>query len=147
MTHKELMIEADMLTGNINRMMVTKDPKELRHMYEWAERRLQKIHKARFADLDETEVNRMSDPISRQAAIDMIERMKPYQLNGDDCMEIIANLPPAQPEIIRCKNCRYSEYDALYDDRYCHYGGKADIVPDEHYCGYAKRRTDELGNS
>lgn len=29
MTHKELMDECDMLNENINRMMVTKDPKEL----------------------------------------------------------------------------------------------------------------------
>ena len=47
MTHKELMIEADMLQGNINRMMVTKDPKELLRMYEFAEKRLQKIHRER----------------------------------------------------------------------------------------------------
>ena len=53
MNHKELINEADMLKGNINRMMVTKDPKELLRMYEFAEQRLQKIHKARVAELDE----------------------------------------------------------------------------------------------
>lgn len=56
MTHKEfqrLMNECDMLNGNINRMMVTNDKKELRQMYEYAEMRLQKIYKARFAELDE----------------------------------------------------------------------------------------------
>lgn len=52
MTRKELMIQADMLQGNINRMMVTKDPKELMSMYEWAERRLQTIHMARVKELD-----------------------------------------------------------------------------------------------
>ena len=59
MTHKEfqmLMNECDMLKGNINRMMVTNDKKELRQMYEWAERRLQKIHKARFAELDDADM-------------------------------------------------------------------------------------------
>ena len=54
MTRKELMIEADMLQGNINRMMVTKDSKELMSMYEWAERRLQTIHKERVKELENT---------------------------------------------------------------------------------------------
>ena len=43
---------------------------------------------------------------------------------------------------IRCKSCNWSEYDTLYGDRYCHHNGKAEIVPDDHYCGYAERRTD-----
>ena len=53
MTRKELMIEADMLQGNINRMMVTKDSKELMSMYEWAERRLQTIYRERVKELDD----------------------------------------------------------------------------------------------
>lgn len=52
MTRKELMIEADMLEGNINRIMITKDPKELMNMYEWAERRLQTIYRERVKELD-----------------------------------------------------------------------------------------------
>ena len=41
----------DMLRGNINRMMVTDDPKELMKMYEFAERRLQAIHRIRVNEL------------------------------------------------------------------------------------------------
>ena len=52
MTHQELMIECDMLQGNINRMMVTKDLRELTRMYEFAETRLQKIHKWCVKELD-----------------------------------------------------------------------------------------------
>lgn len=55
MTNKEMLNECDMLQGNINRMMVTKDPKELLRMYEFAEMRLQKIHKARVKELDKLE--------------------------------------------------------------------------------------------
>ena len=51
MTHQELMIECDMLQGNINRMMVTKDIRELVRMHEIAEMRLQKIHKWRVKEL------------------------------------------------------------------------------------------------
>ena len=52
MTKHELMNQADMLQGNINRMMVTKDTKELLSMYMWAERRLKTIHKERLKELD-----------------------------------------------------------------------------------------------
>ena len=38
------------------------------------------------------------DTISRQAAIWLIERMKPYHQNADDIAEMIANMPPVQPE-------------------------------------------------
>ena len=55
MTHRELMIEADMLQGNINRMLVTKNPKELQKMHEIAEYRLQKIHCAKVIELNKVE--------------------------------------------------------------------------------------------
>lgn len=51
MTHKELMIEADMLEGNINRMMVTDDKNELMDMYVFVLRRLEKIFKGRISEL------------------------------------------------------------------------------------------------
>ena len=40
----------------------------------------------------------MDDLISRQAAIKLIERMKPYHQDANDIAEMIANLPAAQPE-------------------------------------------------
>lgn len=52
------MNEVDMLQGNINRMMVTDDPKELLSMYMWAERRLQTIHKERVKELDNAKTER-----------------------------------------------------------------------------------------
>ena len=44
MTHKELLNEADMLQGNINRMIVTDDKDELLKMYAFALERLGKIY-------------------------------------------------------------------------------------------------------
>ena len=38
------------------------------------------------------------DVISRQAAIELIDRMKSYHQDADDIAEMIANMPPAQPE-------------------------------------------------
>ena len=55
MTHKELMNEADMLQGNINRMMVTKDNTELITMYAFALERLSKIYRERTYVLWEIE--------------------------------------------------------------------------------------------
>ena len=39
-----------------------------------------------------------NDIISRQAVIELIERMKPYHQEADDIAEMIANMPSAQPE-------------------------------------------------
>ena len=40
----------------------------------------------------------MDDMVSRRAAIELIERMKPYHQDADDIAEMIANMPPAQPD-------------------------------------------------
>ena len=40
-----------------------------------------------------------NDCISRHAAIELIERMKPYHQNADDIAEMIANMPSAQPDM------------------------------------------------
>ena len=83
----------------------------------------------------------MSDYISRQAAIDIVEfECGEWSGLAKTIAEEIKQLPPAQPEIIHCEKCQFSEYDALYGDRYCHYDGKAEIVPDEHFCGYGRER-------
>ena len=102
------------------------------------------------------------DLISRQAVIDAIlavtnfnnvREMLDYVLENNltndwiggviDSIDAVIEVDSAQPETIRCKDCQHSEYDAMYGDRYCHHNGKAHIVPDNHYCGYSERRTDE----
>ena len=37
----------------------------------------------------------MTDLISRQAAIELIERMKPFHQDADDILEMMDNMPPA----------------------------------------------------
>jgi hypothetical protein len=49
----------------------------------------------------------MRDLVSRQAAIELIERMKSYHQDADDIAEMIANMPSAQPEVIHCCDCIY----------------------------------------
>jgi len=55
MTHKELMNEADMLEGNVNRMIVTDDNEELLRMYAFALERLGKIYRHKAFELMEIE--------------------------------------------------------------------------------------------
>ena len=92
----------------------------------------------------------MSDLISRQAATRKLKRMATQayidKLNGSAetvincCIDVIERqIPSAQPEIVRCKDCRFNTYSkkCLNPDSFF-------LVPaDDFYCGYAERRTDE----
>ena len=53
MSDKELDIVYDMLIGNINRIMVTKDKKELYTMCTFAGNRLMRLYMMRFKEIDE----------------------------------------------------------------------------------------------
>ena len=57
----------------------------------------------------------MSDSISRQAALDALE----WKWAGKAAMDAIKNLPTVQPEIIRCKDCRWWDKFDDYDNGYC----------------------------
>ena len=81
------------------------------------------------------------DLISRQAAIDAVGSMlrRKFGIGGDLAEITLAGLPSTQPEIIRCKDCKYNTYSkkCLQPDSFF-------LVPaDDFYCGYAERRTDE----
>ena len=83
----------------------------------------------------------LDDYISRQAAIDLIERMKPYHQDADDIAEMIDNMPSAQPVIIRCKDCQHWDIHKRLNIPWCrkmHIDRRA-----EDFCSDAKRRTDE----
>ena len=47
-----------------------------------------------------------TDTISRWEAINLIERMKPYQQDADDIAEMIHNMPSAQ--LTPCDMCRHN---------------------------------------
>jgi len=84
----------------------------------------------------------MNDLIDRQAAIDALNKLKIYRpLDSDryvisDCLNKIVNLPSAQPEIIRCKDCKHFAGEGMY----C----SCDIIVqfDHFYCYHAERRQD-----
>ena len=55
----------------------------------------------------------------------------------------IKRLPSVQHEIILCKDCRYSEYDSVFNTRYCHNKGKAEMVGDNFFCAAGRSETNE----
>jgi hypothetical protein len=89
----------------------------------------------------------MDDLISRQAAIDAIK--KHYRAHDNDLLEVIAvdieQLPTAQPEIVRCKNCK--NWDTTWQNDWAknyHYCPIIDGTRNgDWYCADAERRTDE----
>lgn len=85
-----------------------------------------------------------TDCISRQAAIDAV--MECY--DNDELFEVyewkLNELPPIQPEIVRCKDCKYwhsgsCEYPEHVVNSQDYYVGDIETEA-EHFCGYAERR-------
>lgn len=92
----------------------------------------------------------MSDLISRQAAIDALDgeitvtgRANAEAVRGyaNLVCDRIKRLPSAQPEIIYCKDCKWSDwYDAADGHKYCYCmeTGAAGRTADD-FCSYAER--------
>lgn len=85
------------------------------------------------------EVLTAGDCISRQAAIDAIEPTLKSILQGNsfkaiNVMDKIQELPTAQPEIIRCKDCKHW----ICHDRRCGYWNHG--VKQLDWCCHAERR-------
>lgn len=94
-----------------------------------------------------SEIPNNSDCISRQAAITAIQKAYADTEGGTDkcavwknvgltnALHIMQDLPSAQSEIIRCKDCRYTdEYGVCQSSK-----GLA-IQDDDDYCSHAERR-------
>ena len=89
----------------------------------------------------------MNDLISRQAAIDAVYKCSdifvgdmPVMVVKADAYEALAQLPPAQPEIIRCKDCKYAEYIDDVQALWCTECGQGRTVAPNDFCSYAERR-------
>ena len=89
----------------------------------------------------------MDDVISRQAAIDAVYKCSdifvgdmPVMVVKADAYEALAQLPPAQPEIIRCKDCKYAEYIDDVQALWCTECGQGRTVAPYDFCSYGERR-------
>lgn len=76
------------------------------------------------------------DTVYRQDAIDAVaDGLKMVFVENRDVAEILLkNVPSAQPEIIRCKDCRNNHWCNIQE---------AAMAGDNFFCGAAERRTDE----
>lgn len=91
-----------------------------------------------------------SDLIDRQAAIDALEDAEDaFGYLTKDWREVLEQLPPiqpAEPQIIRCKDCKYwhsgsCEYPEHAVNCQDYWVGDIDTEA-EHFCGYAERKED-----
>ena len=83
----------------------------------------------------------MDDMISRQIVINAIDTIESEVADGEGFQyekwrEYFENLPSAQPEIIRCKDCRKNPN---WEWVGCPMTGKDTRKPDD-FCSYAERR-------
>jgi hypothetical protein len=90
----------------------------------------------------------MSDLISRQAAIDTLMEIldKPNHadfLYTDEIYNALNGLPSVQPEIVRCKDCRYRKFVDFGMGDCLHPSGCRGIAFDNHFCALGERREDQ----
>lgn len=87
----------------------------------------------------------MSDLISREAAIDALITLwlnKPFGNPAlTEIRECVERVPSAQPEIIRCKDCKYGGMKE-FEEGYCGGGAIDQEITGMDYCSWAERRTD-----
>ena len=96
----------------------------------------------------------MCDLISRQAAIDDFTKWK-YQLAdcfGEDysgvsivesAIKSLEEYPSAQPELIRCKDCKHYTPIKRTDRWWCRCEEGLWSSNEDDFCSYAERRTDD----
>ena len=101
------------------------------------------------------------DAILEDLAFDSVKELRAYVSKNkqDDyfyggilyAINAVQDLPPAQPEIIRCKDCRFFEYDHPYivqgvpvlGHLVCTKWGDGCRTAEDGFCFMAERRTDE----
>lgn len=86
----------------------------------------------------------MSDLISRQAAIDVVENYPHGDWNMQTMKEMVSeidSLPSAQSGIIRCKDCKYGSPNSKYGCKCYHYTlYETHEMKPEDFCSRAERR-------
>lgn len=83
----------------------------------------------------------MDDLISRQAAITQLSHNKnkgddEWELAVENDIQTVWQLPPIQPEIVRCKDCQHYEYGI------CKKAGLYVNKSPNGFCDWAERRED-----
>ena len=84
-----------------------------------------------------------TDCISRQAAIDALDEIEAEVADGYGYQyakwrEYFAKMQSAQPDIIRCRNCKFASGDSRICMKFDH-----SPIGELDFCAWAERRTDE----
>ena len=84
------------------------------------------------------------DLISRQAAIDALDK-RFDSIPMEQTTEILLlrkdlrNLPSAQPELVRCKDCKHWQKSSInYNEYVCYWGGY--VKQEDDFCSWAERK-------
>ena len=82
----------------------------------------------------------MDDLISRQAAIDAIRGE--IEINGySHVVDVLEQLPSAQPELVRCKDCKFYRQEIDMCDE--PYSTAHNVVHEDDFCSKAERKEHE----
>lgn len=80
----------------------------------------------------------MSDLISRQEVLNILS----WRNSAWDAYSKVVHLPSAEPEIVRCKDCKYWKVGTV--SKICTKGIITSIMNrGNEFCSYAERRTNE----
>ena len=84
-----------------------------------------------------------ADTISRAKAIEAIDEIESEIAEGlgfeyEKWRKHFCDLPPAQPDIIRCRNCKFASGDSRICMKFDH-----SPIGELDFCAWAERRTDE----
>ena len=84
-------------------------------------------------------------PSAEEESFEWCDGCKEYDQEQHCCHRFtkVIRQTVAEMKLVHCIDCRHSEYDEVYKERYCHYNGKAEVVDDYHFCRDGERRDDE----
>lgn len=91
----------------------------------------------------------MDDLISKKAAIDAMAELQgrastKAELKGiSKAWKRIKELQPIQPEIVRCKDCKYAEYINDVQTLWCTECGQGRTVAPNDFCSYGEKERGE----
>lgn len=92
-----------------------------------------------------------SDCVSRRAVLDVLDALDITDGVGissvacdlqEEAIRSIENLPSAQPEIIRCRDCAWGMTGNFSKKFFCSLTGALAWVEPNSFCSYAERKTD-----
>ncbi len=85
-------------------------------------------------------------PSAEEESFEWCDGCKEYDQEKHCCHRYSKVIRQAFEEmkVVHCIDCKHSEYDSVYGERWCHYNGKAEVVDDYHYCRDGEKKDDDV---